>query len=323
MADHLLPEKVRVLNNETRYPVSFQDNNSAPASPEVADQMFIQSLGLTKTAQISRAVLTRGRAGANQKLSVTAATAAQITVAGTIPNNSIIRFRFFLETTKRQASLERPEYEFGRIITFNVNANTGDTAGIILAKLYNSMTVELNSRNRELLIGSGSATAGTFNGLKATTLTVLEFEALERGTFIKQIEVEGADGLPSSVVTVFAPVTSQEFVEPIGLGFDLEFTQKLQNNNNQSYWFDSADLFDESALYTEISWDIVVSRPSPYSPNLSNLVRHVVFLKESSCDNVITQLADFFEQFSGAQYNATVGGTYTFGVTAGQFITNA
>lgn len=323
MSEFLIPEKVLVINDSTKYPALFRDNANAVVAAASATQYHQEGIGTTKIAQVTKARLVRGQVPTNERWSITAATAGEITVTGPIPNNTLVFFEFVVRSTKRQFSLQRPEYQFGQTFRFPVNMNTGDTAGIILAKLYNAITVDENAKERFMIVDSGTTTAGTFvNGL-ATTLTELEVVLRERGSYITEFKAVGVDNLASNYITVFNPTRIQAVVAGIGYGSDVEFREKLTYANNEPYFYDFSDIPQENALYTEASWTISVNRTHPTSPNMSNQIRVVLYINQNNCEPFIDNLADYFDQFPGTEFDAIVGGVYTKDTTAANFKTNA
>lgn len=324
MSEILIPEKVLVCNNTTKYPMQFLDNANTPAPSGTATQLDVRGYGRFPLSRLSNAKLVRGLSPRNEKWSITAATPTEITLTGPVAG-AIVVVEFFVESTRRQFVLARPEYEFGRLFSFQIRLSAGETEATFLAKLYNSLTVELNDKNRELIVKSGSGTTGTFNGVKATSLTELELEVNLRGAFIKWFKVSNVDGTPSNFVTVFNPTRIQEMSAGIGYGSDVEFKEKVTGNNNTPYYFDFTDIPQEDTLYTEISFDLLANTQDPQSSLLSRRSRFVMYLNENTCESNIDNLADYFDQLLGANklFNATVAGTYTNGVTAAQFKTNA
>ncbi|MCS7317143.1 MAG: hypothetical protein NZZ41_02320 [Candidatus Dojkabacteria bacterium] len=324
MSEILIPEKVLIRNNTTKYPLRFLDNSGTPAPAATATQLDIMGFGRFPISRLSNAKLNRGFAPRNEKWVINASTATEITLTSPVAG-AVVVVELFVESTRRQFVLARPEYEFGRLFSFQVRLSASETTATFLAKLYNSIMVDVNDKSRELIVKSGSGTAGTFNGVKAVSLTKLELEVNLRGAFIKWFKVSNVDGTPSNYVTVFKPTLIQSMSPGIGYGSDIEFKEKVAGNNNVPYYFDFTDIPYEEALYTEISFDLTANTQDPQSSLLSKRSRFVIYLNEGSCESEIDNLADFFNQLTGANkvYNAIVSGTYTYNVTAAQFKTNA
>jgi hypothetical protein len=326
MSEFRLEDKTRIINSPTRYNFRFLDNNNNVTAAATATQLDIQGYGRFRLSNIFGARLTRGQFPTTEKWSLTAATPAEITISGPIPNNTYVHVEMVVRSSRRALALARPEYEFGRTFTFSVMLSTGETANTFLAKLYNSIVTLRNDKNRDLFIAPGSGTAGTISANDvATTLTELEIELLERGSYIESFRVTNDNGSPSNYVTIFNPTRIQDSSEGIGYGSDVEFREKVTGNNNIPYGFDFADIPHETELYTEIYWGYDVSnRPDPKSSRLSNRPTMVLYMKESSCEPLIDNLADFFNQVPGTQFSAVVSGTYVKDTaTVAQFKTNA
>lgn len=324
MSEILMPEKVLIRNTSTKYPIAFLDNNGTAVAATAATRFSVNGYGTFPVAQLSNAKLVRPLAPRFEKWSLTAATAGEITVAGSIPANTEVVVEMFVESTRRQFSLARPEYEFGQLFRFVINLNAGETAGTFLAKLYNSVMVEFESKQRELIVASGSGTAGTFANGRATTLTELELEIPLRGAFVKYFRVSNKNGSPSSFITVFNPTRIVTMSPGIGYGSDVEFGNKLASYNNTPYHYDFDDIPTETGLYTEVSFSMTAATRDPQSSILSRNVRFVMFLNAATCETDIDNLADLFSQvgFTNTEFYGPVAGVYTNNITAAQFKTN-
>ena len=326
MSEFMFPEKSRIINTPNRYTFRFLDNSNAPTAAATATQLDVQGYGRFRLNQIGSVKMVRGQFPVREKWSLTAATAAEITVTGPIPNNTYAHVEMVVRSSRRSLILARPEYEFGRTFNFSILLSTGETAATFLAKLYNAIVALRNDKNRDLLIAPGSGTAGTINANDfATSLTELEIELMERGSYIEIFRVTNDNNTPSNYITVFNPTRIQAGSEGIGYGSDVEFTEKVTGNNNMPYGFDFADIPREKELYTEISWIYDVSnRPDPKSAILSNRPPMLLYINESACESLIDNLADFFNQVAGTQFSAVVSGVYTKDTaTVAQFKTNA
>lgn len=306
MSEYLIPEKVRIINNSANYPATYYDAAKAVVAPGSAVELDITGYGKVKTANLLEAKLVRGLSSALNSFEVNAATPAEITVAGAIPNDTRVTFLFRLETVNREMRLARPEYEFGETLVYNVNLKTGDTANIVLAKLYNSIMFGKH-RNRDFLVtavGTGSFDASG----RATTLTKLEFSAVLPGTFIKWFKAEDVVNTDSEYVTVFNPTQTQAMIKGINDGSVVEFREKLIGYNNTPYFYDFPEIPIEGQLYTSVYFKFKINRPDPKSPHLSETVAMLMYLNESTCGAYIDNLADFFNTFSDTVLTANVSG---------------
>jgi hypothetical protein len=318
-----IPEKVRVINSTTKTPITFRDAANATAAATAATILSVEGFGRFDLTGIVSATLSRGLTPTLQKFSITAATASEITyVAPASPTRVWIKID--LESVARDFKNARNQYEFGRTIELEITANPTDTVNTFLAKIYNALFANTSSRtNKQLFVKPGSGTAGTITNDVATTLTELEIELSDRNDFIKSFTVTGDNFLASTVLTVFAPTQIVAFNKGINYGFDVEMHQKRTTFNNWAYGHDYDEIPVENALYTSVVFEITPSRILKQDSNLSDRNRLVLFLNESTCSTVISNLADFMNQLTNETFNAIVTSVYTYGVTAAQFKTNA
>ena len=317
------PEKVRVINSTTRYPFSFLDAGGVAVAPTAATQFNITGYGNTQLAYLTAAKLARGGASANQVLNVTAATAGEITFTAPVVAKRV-SIKYVIDSIPSMFAFVRPYYDFGLdSMSFNIDVVPTDTTATFLAKLYNYINAHSETNRYFYFKATGTGTFDAYG--KALTITDLNIVAQVRGVTLKidkfkAVEVDGYT--PSTVVTVFQPSVTVAGVMGTGLGFDLEFKEKMQEYNNKAYGQDLPDMFVESELYTEISWTQNVVREEPYEKDYSNYIRSVIYVKESACETVIDNLADFFGQYAGSVYDANVATVYTKGVSNAQFKTN-
>lgn len=335
MSEFLLPEKRRVINSPSQLNLSFTNLAGAIVPASTASICNMEGFHTLRVPQTSNVRLVRGLANRRSSQELNSATGAQITV-GTVPAaNTRVSFEFNFQTTSRAARFARPEYEFAMKVVYNVNLQVGDTAAIVLAKLHNSMVVDRNARNRDLVINVVAPTTGTFATVdNATSITRLVFEADDEGTTFVGFKALGDNGLPSSVVTTFNPIVNQAFVRGVGRGSVIEFGNKTVGGNNSAYFPDFDEIPVQNQLYTEISFmtTIVPSVGQMNNSNMNNTSRFVLFLNESTCQSMLTTaaLTGFFHQFLDTQYSYTSAGVYLQGILQASvgpsgvnFITNA
>lgn len=291
MSQYLLPEKVRIVNDSSRFTATYLDAAGAATTAAAAVEVSVYQYGKTKTSQVKRVQIIRGLAPQKPKYSVTAATAAQITI-GTPVTGQKVYFEFKLESSDRQFLLARPEYEFGSTRVYEIVLTTGDTAGNILYKLYDAINSnsEVTRLNEPVL----KASVGTGGTLGSGTLDIISFDVQLDNVYISSFRATGEDSLTSTYVTVWSPVVATEFVAPKGRGKEVEFREKMQAFNNTPYYKDFDEIPIHNAYYTMVAWEIAISR-TPIAPyDLSSTVRHAVFLNESTCSSIIDNLCDFF-----------------------------
>lgn len=287
MAQHVIPEMVRVINSPTKYPITFNaDANEATA-------FTVATVGTTKNAHISRFSLTRGILAQKPKYRVTAATAAEITAATTIPSSSKLFLEIEIGTTGRELRFANHQYNFSYTLHYDVALPSGTgtvTAGKVLFAIHKAIN-QSSGEDFEFLLKASVAPTGT---LGADTLDILSLDVQQPKTFIKSIKLLGEDDEPSVYVTTFAPVEYVQFVAPRGDGNDIEFREKLIEHNNTPYWKDFTDIPVEGQLYTQVAWEWTVQRPDPKAHDLSSKVRRVIYLNEATCESVIDSLGDYF-----------------------------
>lgn len=318
-----IPNKVRIINSTTKTPITFRDNAHAIVAAASATKLLVEGFGIFKLSEITGATLSRGFNPSLQKWSITAATPAEITVvAPSVPTRVWITIE--MESVSTAAKGERFRNEFGLRKEIEITAVAGDTAGTILAKIYNALFVTSSSYvDKKLWIKPGAGTAGTFVNGVAITLTELELEMSERFDFIKSFKVTGDDYLPSTVVTVFSPTQIAPFNRGKNYGFDIETTEKRTFWNNEAYLYDFDEIPVANNLYTSVQFTYKPAKPEKQDANLSEHTTYLLYLNESTCEATIDNLADFFAQLSNETFNAIVAGVYTNNVTALQFKTNA
>lgn len=320
-----IPERVRILNNSTRYPITFRDNANVVVAPTAATKVLIEGMGIFNLPNIVSAKLSRGFNPSFQKWSITAAAPAQITVVAP-PSPARVWIDIQLESTGRDFATARNDYQFGVTIRKELTFLPGETTNTAIAKLYNALFLNTSAgfANKNYLLKSGSGTAMTFVNGKATTGTVLEIETADRNYFIKSFTVTNDEGMPSTYLTVFNPVQVTPFNRGINYGSDIEFKEKMQVGNNSPYGFDIQEIPLEKSIYTMVEFTYRVisdNQDSGINPNRGNKL----FLLESACEATIDNLADFFNQLPAANksFDAIVAGVYTYNVNATQFKTNA
>lgn len=292
MSDIMIPEKVRIINKPSKYPITYKDAAGGTVAAAAAVEQDISLFGKTKIAQVENVSLTRGISPKKPVYQLNSGNTAEIQITGPIPANTTAYFKFKIETTNREFRLARPEYEFGQLLTYEVLLQTGDTDLEVLRKLYDVINAGAH-RNRKYLVTAKVGSGGT---LTATTLDILDIVVEENGMFLEDFSVEGEDDLVSQYVTVFNPTNTEQFLKGKGYGSDVEFREKMQYKNNVPYHFDFEEIPVDDALYTVVSWNIQINRPDPKSPDLSENIRHVVYVKEDAtgASAYIDAIADFF-----------------------------
>jgi len=320
-----IPDKVRIINSTTKTPISFRDAAGAIATPLTATNLLIEGFGNFKLNEITSVTMSRGLAPTLETWSVTAANAPEITVVAPATRTNVW-FEIELETVAEEAKNARNAYTFGRKLTYSITTNTGETAGSVLAKLYNAMFVTSSptSTNKRFWLQPGAGTTGTFVNGVATNITVLQIQPSSRFDFIKSFKVTGDNYFPSSVVTIFNPVKTVAFNKGKNYGFDIETKEKSTAFNNWAYGYDMDEIPIKDALYTSIYFTYKSNRIAKQDSNLDNVTTFLVYLNQGVCEASIDDLTDFFNLISGSKlFNAIVTGVYTNNVTALQFKTNA
>jgi len=319
-----IPEKVRVINNIAKTPISFRNAANAVVAATGAATLSIDGFGRFDLTNIQNATLARGLTPRLQTWSITAATAGEITVVAPA-SPTRVWVKIDLESTGRDFATARNQYEFGRTIELEVTANVGETAGTLSAKIYNALFVNtLSGTQKNIFIKPGANTAGTFVNGAATTMTELEIQSANRDYYIRSFVITSDTGLASTVLTVFAPTETVPFNKGINYGSDVEMRQKRTTFNNWAYGWDTDEIPAETALYTSIYFEVIPSRVQKQDSNLSDRNRFVLFLNEDTCEPTIDNLADFFNQLGATakEFDALVTTVYTYNTTAAAFKTN-
>lgn len=301
MSEILIPEKTRIINQASDYPVVFRDATGAVVTPDAATEFSMQGFGTTKLANVTRALLSRGLQPIQPVYNVTAATAGEITVvAPAAGKDYVVQVKFEIETTNREFVLARYAYEFGRTETFNLLLNSGDTAATVLAKIIQSIKA-FNNKVREELI-SYSLEGGTEEvptGLNITTVL--------RGTYLKNFRIEKEVDDDPNIITVFNPTVTDAGTSGIGYGSDIEFREKMQYKNNMPYFYDFKEIPVENALYTQIYWEFEAARRDPKSSVTSDRIRQVLWIQENGANEAyIEAFGDFFDQYADTIFKALV-----------------
>lgn len=289
---HLIPEKVRIINDATKYPVTYTGRAAATATDAII-KGFAGGLGKVKIASLNSIIIKRGLEAVKPVYQLNEATAAEITVGGSIPDGTKATFLITVEDTKRDLRYaQNSSYEYRKTYPYEVTLNTGDTAGNVLFKLYTAIN-KGDRRNYDKPLVASVGTGGT---LGADTLDLLDVTVQEEGKFInekaKWTKVVGEDASASSYVTVFKFDNIGQFTRGIGRGFDLEFAEKMQVNNLDQYGFDVGEVPLEGKLYTAVYWDFTVSRTHPYAVDKAPISRNLMYIEESN-SAYIDELIDF------------------------------
>jgi len=318
MSEFLFPEKVRVINDPTSYPVTFKNAAGGTVAAAAAFEADIQFFGQVKTPFLRRATLTRGFSPQPETYSITAATATEIALAASIPNGTKAVVEIEVRTTSRAMEYVRPEYVFGENIRYSISIDEADTPNVFLYKLYKAMTLA-SYRERDFKI---EATATNIDDV-ARTIDSLTMALTGRGAYVQSFKVTNEASEVSSDVTVFAPALVKKGSKGIGYGFELEFLEKLQYKNNTPYFFDDAERFDEKALYTMISFDTVIGRPSREATpsTYSDYKRFVLYIKETNTA-YIKDLADFFLTTPATRFTSLDSNGLTVGFNDAVSLTN-
>jgi hypothetical protein len=351
--------KTLVINDLTNFPIDYTlGTTQATSTALLGDNLFIGGLlGYTSTGipytKVSRVVGTRAKAGTTHKVNVTAATASEITVTGTIPANTKVYLTFNVVDTHWEAMYQTKRLTNFRQRPFEINITTGETAATFLAKMVNTITYTYRARgvknpNFTVAPVSGATVSGTYNdgttfsGILASALTQpvrsytsisdVDFETLTSYQYFEKFAVTGVDNQASAYVTVFAPTTTQ--VQAAGMGtYDELFAKRtLLGMDWANGWAsqnkgEQAQIPIRGNLYTEFAITMTMDRKDfhNYFPNsTSDEETLVIWVNQTALETSISSLADYFDRSSGSEiWNAVVGGTYTNNVTLAQFKTNA
>lgn len=296
MSEFLIPDTVRVINTASNYPLELRDAADAvTATATDATGFRVQGVvnTVTKLADITKFRIKRGLSAQQAQYTVAA---ADLTVAGTVPENSKVFFEFFVENINRSARTNRGTgYEYGvRPMQVDVTIGSADTAATVLGKLHAGINAFANL-GRDFIFTS-TVTAGT-----ETAPTAIRLDFVEPGTFLKSTKVLGEDNRDSTLVTGFpAAVTNTVKVSKgIGTGGRLEFYQKIKEGNAADVrFFDFGEIPDEGSLYTEIAWTVEYNRKDPKSSELSNKKTFVLYVRETTGEAYVDAFADLL--LSGA-----------------------
>jgi len=293
MADFLLPEKVRIVNDFTKYPTLFQNAAFGTVAAAAATQMNIRGFGITKIANVTNVTMTRGTTPSLNAYRITAGTT--LTVAASIPAGAAVTFVFDVNSITRRLHLARNSYyQFGQNLKYTVVMEQNDTAQKVLYKLYKAINANTDADPTYVIkatVGSGGVLNDT-----AGTLDILDVTLPEVGDYFQQLYTEGPDGFTSSYITAYAPALITPFFRGKGWGRDIEFLEKLKEGNSQDpRFFDFNEIPFESGYYTEIAWTFAVNRKGRFSTDLSNSCSFVLYVLENSAnETVIDNIAAFF-----------------------------
>lgn len=320
---HLIPEKVRIINDPTKYPVTYAGGVAATA-PEATIKGFSGGMGKVKIAQLKNIAVIRGLEAQKPVYELNAATAAEITVAAAIPDGTKATFLITVEDTKRDLRYaQNSSYEFRKTYAYEITLNNGDTAGNVLFKLFNAINQGTRRNYDRPLIAS----VGTGGTLGAGTLDILAVTVQEEGKFIntkpKFTRVVGEDDKASNYITTFAFDNIVQFARGRNRGFDLEFLEKMQTNYLDMYGFDVSEVPLEGKLYTAVYWDYEVSRPHPHATDLAPISRNLLYIEETSGGTYIDSLVDFLLTTPAARATSLVADGIVVGFNDAEAVTNA
>lgn len=200
-----------IVNQASDFPLSFYDNNFAPSTALLGTLVNIPDFGRFRLNDIHKVVGLRGNAGTRQNVQLSA---ANITVAGTIPANTQVIVRFNVETWNQEAEYSRFFNDPGHDYFFNITLQPGETVATFLAKLYNAIAQDSQYKAyKSTIVVDDPATVvsngfGTFNAFnEATSITTLDIFAATTGLEF-EMEIVGTIGdFASPFVTLSAPPT--------------------------------------------------------------------------------------------------------------------
>lgn len=353
--------KTVLINDLTNFPIEYTLGAAQATSTAAAgDNLFIGGfLGYTSTgipfSKVTRVSGTRAKVGTKHKVNITAATAAEIVVAGVIPANTKVYLTFNVVDTHWEAQYQTKRMTNFRQRPFEINITTGETAATFLAKMVNTITYTYRARgvknpNFTVAPTSGATVSGTYNdgttfsAILASALTQpvrfytsisdVDFETLTAYQYFEKFAITGADNQASQYVTTFAPTTTVAQSAGVGTYDELFAKRTLLGMNWQNGWAsqnkgEQAEIPIAGNLYTEFAVTMSMDRKDfhNYFPNSTNEEETLVIWINQSIPTLETQidlLADYFDRATATEiWNAVVGGTYTNGCTLAQFKTNA
>lgn len=241
-----------VVNDSTNYPVKFLGGAGTSTS---SDKMVIQGFGEFAKTGVTRAYAVRGVAATKQLENITAATAGEITVTGTITTNSIAIVDFTVGSYNNEAYMGQARMTYGKSLRLPIRLSSGETAGTFLAKVYNMLRQHLAIGQYPISIHS--STAGTFSNGVATTLTELVLESTDADWYWTS-KVTDVAGNPHSNITVWVPTKTVSSFSGRGTAAELYANTRLRTGASTMPWGIKTDQNvseNGTDLYTRVFFD--------------------------------------------------------------------
>lgn len=258
-----------VVNVPSEYPITYTGGAGTAAD---STHMIVEHFKKIDFTRIQGVRATRAVAGVSQVENVTAATAAEITV-GTVPSGNYVQFLSFdVQSEDNEALYARDQLTFGKdFITLEVLLNVGDTAAIVLAKVYNAFKAwaDIHPEKKNFIYIDEDASTVTLNGNGfATSAAELVFTSDDNDISWTSKWVDSVN-LPSTVITVWAPNVTQ--VNDPGRGTDrwVYGSVRIDTDNSKRPWAPYGDQQHVTgALYSSIYFEEVI--PNDVATGLSH-----------------------------------------------------
>lgn len=289
-----------VVNDPSFYPLVFTGGaGNAATATNLNVKGFHSALPVGNVVKV---VGQRGRAATVQTENVTAATAAEITVAGTIVPNTIAVISIVLESKYNRAQFARHGMTHRNPIKLQIVLQPGDTAATVLAKVYNAFVHYqlIGGGNPELPFTIQADPATVFSNGIATSCPEIQLLGKDE-TFSWTSSVTTVEGLPHPNITVWKPTVTIPSDEGLGTPQWIDRSVRIRTNASvRPYAFKDDQFAQPGALYTTIYFEMtsdITEKKLGYVADMKmeDLTRYEIYVRETPAG--LTYVEDILTYF--------------------------
>jgi hypothetical protein len=313
MSQLKLGVRLLLINSFALHPLTFFKASATPGiteekttDPSLATAMHLEGIGRINLGQLRDIVVAKGAAATKHKISVTAATAAQIKLGDITLPDTEINFRLKIRSTDARSEFASKTGREENYWSESVYVNPGDDESDVLTQLAQKL-----SGNRQLFPeADGAGDIAKFEGgvftLEATDSRLVL--TLERTT----IERQNIRNLPT-----FAPVTVVKQSEGRGNYALLRTIIHETPGTNDLYAIgQSNNVPARRTLYTNVRLTTLTARPDLHggagaaSEAISQTPEYELYVAENSGnDDELDKILTFLNRTSGTKTLSKADGT--------------
>lgn len=325
-----------LVNDLNKFNVEFLDATYTAVAPATATKLRVLGFGEFDLASLRAVKAKRAKTGQLQRLNVSSATPAEITLVAPPAPNTEVTFEVLIKSTRYLAEFHNSKVTRDVRRTYQVILQPTDTTATVLAKLYNAIKFEDPTRPNTYIDtdAAGFASVGTIDPVtgRASSITELNLQAKYEFTKIVFQSVQDATtNAQSGYITVFAPTTVQQGFEGVNdYSWMTENIRILTESSVYPFAYFGSQMPIDGNLYSDFIFDVKQEREGIYNhgaadADVNTTTRYQLFINQNTCEATIDNLAAFFNQVTlptTPVYSAYVGGVYTNGTSLVQFQTN-